>query len=256
LLIISGVIQALIPEAPERLQKTTTTPSTEKAGRDPLVLATVGIVLATALSAVVLFLQYCLLRDTLTANKLDNRAWVSVKIETDGAFSYSLNRGAEIPLRVTISNVGHEPAFNILPAVDFLSFVKTTDGKSNTKITDQQREICDKLRKIKIGSPEDIGQSLLPNETRTFPTFKVRKTGPELQAFLASSTFDLENFTVFIGGCFDYTFLGGEGGHHQTGFIYMLNRKNRMFHLSDESTPAALMDLEPWADVGFGFYAD
>jgi hypothetical protein len=70
-----------------------------------------------------------------------------------------------------------------LPAVDFLSFVKTTDGKSNTKITDQQREICDKLRKIKIGSPEDIGQSLLPNETRTFPTFKVRKLGRNCKRF-------------------------------------------------------------------------
>ena len=137
-----------------------------------------------------------------------------------------------------------------------MSFVKTTDGKSNTKITDQQREICDKLRKSKLVRLKTLGQSLLPNETRTFPTFKVRKTGPELQAFLASSTFDLENFTVFIGGCFDYTFLGGEGGHHQTGFIYMLNRKNCMFYLSDEFTPAALMDLEPWADVGFGFYAD
>ena len=215
-----------------------------------------GIVLATALSAVVLFLQYCMLRDTLTANKLDNRAWVSVKIETDGAFSHSLDRGAEISVIVTISNVGHEPALNILPAVDFLSFVKTTDGKSNTKITDQQREICDKLRKIKIGSPEDIGNFSRRTTRGLFRPSKSEKLGRNCKRFSSPvrSTWKIPPSLLEV--VLITPFLEGKGGHHQTGFIYMLNRKNCMFHLSDEFTPAALMDLEPWATSASGFYAD
>ncbi len=220
-----------------------------------LVVFTFGIV-------AVGFLQWCTLKSTLTANKLDQRAWVSIKIDIDGDFTYSLEKGAEIPLKVTISNVGHEPAFNILPSVKFLSSIWVGDDGKNILIIDRQKQICDRGKVKDASWHESIGQSLLPSEVRTFSVFKVRMDAIEFKRFLERSTFPIgpRAFTILIGGCFNYTFINGEGGVHQTGFIYSVDRKdNRAFLFDNDGngvTRADEMDLEPWAGVGQGFFAN
>jgi len=201
------------------------------------------------------------LRNTLAANKLGQRAWVAVDLKVDGPFTYSLNDGAEIKLKITISNIGHEPAFNILPAVGFLSFVSVTDDGKNFTITDRQRQLCDKALPPKdFGvdqwNPGGIGQSLLPGELRPYPAFKVRMTAEELKTFLERTTFDQVAFQIFVGGCFGYTFLNGEGGIHRTGFIYEVSKKDspRIFRITESSTAGDRMALDPWD--GFGFFAN
>jgi hypothetical protein len=78
---------------------------------------------------------------------------------------------AEIKLKVTISNVGHEPALNVLPAVAFLSFIWVGDDGKNIDIRGRQKALCDgalppdTLAKYPW-TPDGIGQSLLPGETR------------------------------------------------------------------------------------------
>jgi hypothetical protein len=213
----------------------------------------------TIVLAVIAGITAWILYDTLTANKLDQRAWVSVKIDIDGPFTYSLDNGAELPLKVTISNVGHEPAFNILPSVEFLAFVEadTKDAKKGITAIEQQKVICGKIPSHQVLEPGQLGQSLLPNESRTFPTFKVRWNATEFKDFMSRTTFDQNAFEIFVGGCFTYTLINGEGAYHQTGFIYEVSRKDyRTFRLTDGSTATDQIDLEPWADVGFGFFAN
>lgn len=82
-------------------------------------------------------------------------------------------------------------------------------------------------------------------------------TADELIELLRTQTFDQRSFTIMVGGCFDYTFVSGEGGHHQTRFIYDLARKDhRVFFIEEQTTAIEMLRLEPWAGVGDGFYAD
>jgi hypothetical protein len=67
-------------------------------------------------------------------------------------------------------------------------------------------------------------------------------------------------FMPLIGGCFNYTFINGEGGIHQTGFIYSIDRKDNWAFRFDKDgngvTKLDEMNLEPWAGAGFGFFAN
>jgi hypothetical protein len=74
-----------------------------------------GVTLFTAVLAGVAYLQWRTLdktdhtlQETLAANKLSQRAWVSVEMDLNGPFTYSVKDGAEIRLHVTMKNVGHE----------------------------------------------------------------------------------------------------------------------------------------------------
>lgn len=186
------------------------------------------------------------LKATLAASRLSQRAWVAldIKMIDDESFQYSLAGGGKIKLDVTLTNTGNEPA-----AIGWTEINLLPDLIGQTQDFKYVKAECEKMRAT-LPNPQNSHGFIFPKGTQSFP-YTAGISAEDLKRSLVGT----KSFVPLIAGCVTYTFVNGEGGQHQTGFVYYLKRKDdRFFYVDEVSTPSAMLKFEPWI-VG-GFYAD
>jgi hypothetical protein len=214
--------------------------------------STVALVFATAINAFFLWVTDHTLKDTLRANRLSQRPWLSIEVNIAGPFTYNLTDGAKIPLEINIQNTGNEPALDILPAIGMY-------GERIGRVANIQEIIalfmteCENVSKIPIKGTFGMGEVLMPKQTRKF-SFVASMSAEEVR--IGISPFGKRSFMPpVISGCFSYSYNDGEGGRHRTTFSYSPMRKdNRVFYIDEGETAPDLLKLEPW--IGRLFHAN
>jgi hypothetical protein len=188
--------------------------------------------------------------------ELSERPWVSVVPTrfTDLVFD---KNGAHIGVTFSLENSGHSPADHVdleaqllpLKAENFVSYG-----------LNRQKEICGVLRaktdeKIEFGTFSLFPNVAIPKSLNlsvgsTEITNAEQHQGPK--PFLIS---------MLVVGCVDYRFEF-ESGHHQTGFLYSLDRIDPqhpgapfVIYPEDGTLPMNLVAMSAWP-FGNAFYAD
>lgn len=262
-LLVGSVIQA-INTTNSQTTKTTTEQKT-RPFREPIIWATIGIFVATAVSVVVGIAQWRALSNTDEATRVaaeaakqaaeianrtliaSQRGWIFLKrIWISSPLTFDKN-GASTTVAFEISNVGQIPASNVMPNA-WLGILKNGGG---FPLGEQQRR-CNEIRHQPFG----LGFTLFPGET--FPNSVgigswsqgVNVNREELEEGRLVSKSGKE-VALFIIGCIDYTFATDSHQHHQTEFIYDL-RANAPHSISPDDLliPAADLYLSEFGPGG------
>jgi hypothetical protein len=209
-------------------------------------LATVLLAIITGMLAYVANKSDQTLKATLSANRLSQRAWLALDIKfiKNEPFKYSMESGAKIKLSATLRNMGNEPALIVWTDIRLIPDLigKTQDFR-------YVKKECEKMRDIPVRLDSSYG-ILFSKDAQEFP-YTAGMNGEGLKKSLIGT----KSFVPLIVGCVTYTFSNGEGGNHQTGFVYYLKRKDdRAFYVDEATTSTELLKFEPWI-VG-GFYAN
>lgn len=182
------------------------------------------------------------------------RAWISVEATIGSPLVFD-ERGASTTIHFRVKNVGNTPATHIMPRV-WLGVLK----EGGPFAPEEQTRRCNEVRQ---GAPA-LGFTLFPGqsfpETQGFASagYGVNIKREEIEKGLLAS-FDKRRISLFIVGCVDYTFPSDPEHHHQTGFIFDLERLAGGIPgpiIPEEGTiPAANLRLFD-SPLGLGRYAD
>jgi hypothetical protein len=179
------------------------------------------------------------------------RAWIRAKAGVTSPLIFDQN-GASTSIWFEITNVGNSPALNVTPNAWLLAL--TSGGPYPWQ--EQQRK-CGEIRKA--GSA--MGFTLFPGEN--FPSEKgfgrwslgINIRQEDIQKALPASVGG-KYVSLYVYGCIDYTFPTDPNNHHQTGFVYELQKKGPDPISPDdgkiEAANLTLMDT----GVGMGQQAD
>jgi hypothetical protein len=187
---------------------------------------TLLLALATAALAFVAYRQTRIMEN-------DQRPWIKVEVEIASPLDFTVGGWGIMRLRLTLTNVGKSPAFNVrLAHWGFLNFEGHNDPHK------EQRERCERFRGEPLDNPAR-GSVLFPGDHLpwdrmggaftsgiAFPPDEIRKGLVEENG--------LGHLNISIFGCADYVFSALRQ-HHQTGFNYSLAQI-----IPREGMPAAL----------------
>lgn len=155
--------------------------------------------------------------------ELSERPWVVARVSVGGNFTFRADGSASFIGSIVLKNIGKSPAIGIDPEYRLVIPAKE---KIFTEPAEQQKDLCDPLRKRKGKTGLGILNVLFPDE-ETPPLSFSTNVSKEVIDF-GKMKFPNDPANVFyiqpvIVGCTDYLF-GFAPEHHQTGFIYQLYR--------------------------------
>jgi hypothetical protein len=220
---------------------------------DPIAFFTFWLVVLTAVLSVAAVVQFFFLlradktarisaeaakksanvaRDTLIVN---NRPWMAVSISIGSDLTYDQQGDARVVIVFMLKNVGNSPAANVTVHAEIVPVFGDP--------MPFQKELSDRA-KLRPDSLNIDGVTLFPGETQTH-AHDLPITLASIQEYaqrIAANCGDeitkawSGTFLPTLVGCVDYKFTFEEG-HHQTGFILDLRRR-------DTATPDTAMHFD------------
>lgn len=184
-------------------------------------------------------------RDTLIVN---NRPWVAVGITIGSDLTYDQQGDARVVIVFTLKNVGNSPAANVTVHAEIVPVFGDP--------IPFQKELSDRAKLRPVGLNID-GVTLFPGETQTHAhNLPISRASMEQfhQKFKTDFGDDIAGrFFPTLVGCIDYKFTF-EDGHHQTGFILDLRKRDATnpnlaltFDIAEGTVPANRL----WLIQGF-----
>ena len=183
------------------------------------------------------------------------RPWVSFASEGfNGPLTYGED-GASVRLRFVLQNVGHSPAVGVHVEAEVFSALD-----EQVDLVTRMRQFCDRIKSAPTG--RNFGYVLFPAAP---PMTQDINLSISKEVVAKTSVKGSPQFLVpIVIGCIDYKFVF-EDTHHQTGFIYTVQRSNRVRpEQPPNRAPTAIFPDEgdvPLADLQLmrfplGFFAD
>jgi hypothetical protein len=157
------------------------------------------------------------LEATSSEMQQDRRAWVSISVIPEGQLELRAEVGV-LPLRLTMTNVGHSPAEFVKPWAQLALGMESTDTP------------CDFLREPRV-EKEKNGWTLFPGDsfTKSYPAGTTLAGNKLLKEF--SPTKPNPFILVSLVVCNDYTLPFDPKIHHQTRQVYAVGRLDPTTHL-------------------------
>jgi hypothetical protein len=153
--------------------------------------------------------------------EMSERPWVVEDFAVSGPLLFMPNGNATITIQSTIRNVGHSVAVDVQ---DYIAGFPEEFGNF-TKVEDEQKEMCDRMRDrpklSKTGSGAILfpgGEPYVADNTLTFSKESIMKA-----RLPRGKEFAPEILSFVIYGCVNYGFTFSKE-HHQTGFAYKVIR--------------------------------
>jgi hypothetical protein len=153
----------------------------------------------------------------------EQRPWLKVEVSVKGNL-FPAGPYFGLPVNITITNVGHSPAFNVQP----FSFLYAAPPAHSSDLEIAQRGFCEKGRRFGIAKPPldtvlAMGTTMFPgdhdpswNWSGVFPIATSQQSNLKDVSFMEQGR---RVINLWLVGCVDYAF-GTPAVHHQTGFIY------------------------------------
>lgn len=157
--------------------------------------------------------QLIIAQGQLDEMQKEQRPWVYAALVAP-AGHISLEDGRYfVPLKVSIRNIGHRPAFSVVQKTD------ATIIKMGTSSRSISNAVCDDYRRQLADS--NIGDAIFPGQTITHGGF-THDDYPRVEKARWDSLND--DRLIIIFGCIDYQFPA-EPGHHQSRFSFVVGEK-------------------------------
>jgi hypothetical protein len=179
----------------------------------------------TVFTAALVYVAYQQTKILSATNEMSQRPWISLvglPVITSSLDVSPMPRFPRVPdsdgisvgLNLEVTNSGHSPARRVGVAASLFDI-------SQTNLLREQETLCAEFTKPNPSRGQIFETTLFPGDKHTFQrvaTFrsvsKLRERDKDKKAI----------FYAALVGCIDYQFMF-EDGHHQTGFIFDLGRK-------------------------------
>lgn len=191
--------------------------------------------------------------------KASQRAWIRAEVGIENSPLTFDRNGASTTVSFKISNIGNVPAIRITPHA-WLVALKEKGGLFPWQ---EQLKRCGEVRQQSFGTGLNVsGFTLFPDER--FPesigvggwSLGVNLSREEVDQALIPTPEGKHILALYIVGCIDYTFPSDSETHHQTGFLFELQKNAPSFIIFEDGTiPAGQLRLSEQG-MGLGRYAD
>jgi len=189
-----------------------------------------------------------------------DRAWVKVQPVVDSPISFNKDGALQLSLRFDLKNVGHSVATNVAIRAGMLA-LKYNPSQSEMKTMNPFQEPIDRQKTLCAKSdPYGFTLTLYPDDPIRSWGVGIGLSRAEMEARFVSppppSPRPLppspgERVSPMLFGCIDYQ-LSTLPKHHQTGFIYDINRIDPKYPgtpfliVVGQELPAIRIRLERW----------
>jgi hypothetical protein len=196
-------------------------------------LGVVAVVAYTIVAGCQAHLQY----QTLQEMQVEQRPWIAVNLVPSESVTdpkelgkvgsivdlFDLKRrddGGRVNFRVSLTNVGHSPAFHVTLWIEGFLF-----GLSDKPDPEAAQHVhCDPLTNLAL-DPGNKGTTIFPGQTLDWKLEGVDPYAGWSRSASQKAGFNLNGhhrIMLFVYGCADYVF-GAPFQNHQTGFLYMID---------------------------------
>jgi hypothetical protein len=188
-------------------------------------------------------------KDSADVAIISQRPWVSVKAAVGQNGLYFNVNGANLDLVLQLNNTGNTPAITVQ-----IIGSPRIDVEINERMRELER-VCTEAKR-QPPNPKMVGYTIFPHDTLTIPMTYSFADKPTLEAIT-----DKQHGFIFpvILGCIDYFLTYGEPAHHQSRFVYTLDRLTpegpRAIRTADGDIAANSLRLISWVQAG-SFQAD
>jgi hypothetical protein len=152
---------------------------------------------------------------------MSERPWVVSEYIASAPFTFTPDGGATFEVIGKVTNIGHSVALRVHDTP--LITLQEEEGIKKLRPTDDQKEVCDRIRDMAEKFPNFAsGETLFPQGV-SYMKYPLTFTKEQVEKSRIGKT-DMILGPIIIG-CVDYAFSFSPE-HHQTGYVYEIVRSN------------------------------